>query len=151
MPKIRFTHPASRPWLTQVVEPTADAGGATQPPATPTPAASGQQDPGPKTDPAPAGKGDGADETSGTPKPNDARVVADLARERKRRQALEQQLSGFTDAIKRLAGEPEDDSDTSDVDRLVNRIAALEAQAQQAQVDALRMRIASETGVLAAR
>ena len=145
MLKLCFTN--DRPWLTCIVEPGAQSGATPQaggqPAATPAdvgkpaPAAPGQ-DPAtpPAEDPPAAGKS-----------PNDERVVADLARERKRRQALEQQMSAFTDAIKRLAGEPEADAEGSDVDRLVNRINALESQAEAARLGELRMRIVNETGV----
>jgi len=151
----RFTQPAGRPWLVFAVDPatqlpggiTQPAQGTPEPPAQQTPAgqAPPAQPPGDGT--APAGGPEDAD--TGGEKPNDKRVVAELARERKRRQALEQQLSGFTSAIKQLAGEPGDDGDEagSDVERLVNRIAALEQQAETNRVEALRMKVASETGV----
>ena len=145
---IRYTHPNARPWLAHVVDPTPPAAGATQPPA---PAAGKAPEPAPAVTAA-------AGDTPGTPevadqaddaaaKPNDKRVLADLARERKKRQALEEQLSGFTEALKRLAGEPEDGSDVSELDRLTSRMAALEEQAQASQVAALRMQIVAETGV----
>lgn len=150
---IRFTHPASRPWLAHVADPTPPAGGTaptpgqapapvsgktTEPPAAP---AAGGDEEGPADAGAPG-------EDAGT-KPNDKRVLADLARERKKRQALEQQMAGFTEALKRLAGEPEDGSDVSELDRLTSRMAALEAQAEESKVAALRMQIVAETGVRA--
>lgn len=158
MPRIRFTHP--RPWLAFVVEPQPDNAGAGQPAAGQAPAApSGSQQPPAgapadgKQPPAPGAQqpGDGKAPAAGEKQdksPNDERVVADLARERKKRQDLEKQLSGFTNAIKALAGEPaDDDAAGSDVDRLVNRINALEQQAEASRVAEVRTRVAAEAGV----
>lgn len=147
------THPAGRPWLAFAVDPATGQPGGITPPATGTLEQPAQQTPAGQTPQAPAADTTPAsgpeDADAGGEKPNDKRVVAELARERKRRQALEQQLSGFTSAIKQLAGEPGDDGDEagSDVERLVNRIAALEQQAETNRVEALRMKVASETGV----
>lgn len=79
------------------------------------------------------------------PAGSEKRVLADLARERKSRQELQAQLKELA-PLAAKARELED-AQKSESERLNDQLAALKAEANTAKAEALRLRVAAETGL----
>lgn len=70
-----------------------------------------------------------------TPKGTDRGVLADLRRERKTRQELEAKVKAFEDAQK------------TEAERMADQLQTLKAEAAAAKAEALRLRVAAESGL----
>lgn len=70
-----------------------------------------------------------------TPKGTDRGVLADLRRERKTRQELEAKVKAFEDAQK------------TEAERIADQLQTLKAEAAAARAEALRLRVAAESGL----
>lgn len=112
---------------------------ATEPPVQPTTPPAGEP---PATPPAPA-----APESRG-PAGGEKAILADLAKEREARKALEAKLAAMGAA---LGVEPDANTKKPDLDALAARIEAQERRAAEAELRAVRLEVAAEKGLTPAQ
>ena len=103
--------------------------------ATPTPKDVAPQPATPAADTPPAGEG-------GVPKGSERAVLADLAKERDRRQALEAELATFQE--QRAEAER---AELSELERTKADLEAIRTDAETAQFELMRIRVAAKHGV----